>query len=545
MTHHADRVLPSATIAEAARLMLSSRLSSVIVIENDKVLGIVTERDILRAMHQHQEAAQPITTLMSHPVLTVSEEMDFRDAYRSAALRGIRHLVVVDRQGKPLGVVTETDFHRHLGLGFFSQLNNVDTLMERHFPRLPVDATLDNALAAMALTRQSCVVVVDGEQPLGIVTERDVVRLFLDKQGGARLGTVMTQPVSTVLIDSSLSEAAQQMLDLGFRHLVVVDRSNRLLGLLTEHCLVRPLELDLLDDALSDRIELSAANAAANEAILRNERYQRALLDNFPYLVWLKDTESRFLTVNRHMADSVGEASSQAMLGKNDNDYFPPELAEHYRADDAAVMASGEKKYVIEEVITNGMRVWHETYKAPVIDSAGNVLGTVGFARNISASKRSVEAVVMRNAALAGLLRGERLEGLLELIAISAETELPGVHCAILLVSDDGRHLHLGAAPGLPEAAQAALDGMVIAEGVGVSGTAAFRRSRVVVEDIFTDPKGENFRQFAHAAGISSGWAEPIFSPTGALLGTFAAYHGGARTPNPEQEELLRLASQL
>ncbi|HSG23255.1 MAG TPA: EAL domain-containing protein, partial [Azonexus sp.] len=74
---------------------------------------------------------------------------------------------------------------------------------------------------------------------------------------------------------------------------------------------------------------------------------------------------------------------------------------------------------------------------------------------------------------------------------------------------------------------------------------AAFRRSRVVVEDIFTDPKGENFREFAHATGISSGWAEPIFSPTGALLGTFAAYHGGARTPNPEQEELLRLASQL
>jgi len=151
----------------------------------------------------------------------------------------------------------------------------------------------------------------------------------------------------------------------------------------------------------------------------------------------------------------------------------------------------------------------------------------------------------MRNAALAGLLRGERLEGLLELIAISAETELPGVHCAILLVSEDGRHLHLGAAPGLPDACRQALDGLAIAEGAGASGTAAFRHSRVVIEDIFTDPKGENFREFARILGVSSGWAEPIFSPAGELLGTFAAYHASARVPDHEQQELLRLVSQL
>jgi CBS domain-containing protein len=130
-----------------------------------QVLGIVTERDILRAMLQGQDGAQAITSLMSSPVHTVSEEMDFRQAYRSAAVRGIRHLVVTDRQGKPLGVVTETDFHRRLGLEFFSQLNTVDTLMEHDFPRLPADATLDSALAAMAQMRQSCVVVIADESP--------------------------------------------------------------------------------------------------------------------------------------------------------------------------------------------------------------------------------------------------------------------------------------------------------------------------------------------------------------------------------------------
>jgi PAS domain-containing protein len=141
----------------------------------------------------------------------------------------------------------------------------------------------------------------------------------------------MTWPVASVQIDSAISDAAELMLERNFRHLAVVDRSNRLVGLLTEHCLVRPLKLEVLDDALANQIDLSKANAEVRKKIARSERYQRALLDNFPYLVWLKDTESRFLTVNRHMAQAVGEPSTvSAMLGKTDADYYPPEFAEHY-----------------------------------------------------------------------------------------------------------------------------------------------------------------------------------------------------------------------
>ena len=47
MLHHADRVAPSATIGESAALMFSSQISSVIIVDHDKVLGIVTERCLL------------------------------------------------------------------------------------------------------------------------------------------------------------------------------------------------------------------------------------------------------------------------------------------------------------------------------------------------------------------------------------------------------------------------------------------------------------------------------------------------------------------
>lgn len=121
-------------------------------------------------------------------------------------------------------------------------------------------------------------------------------------------------------------------------------------------------------------------------ALRQKEGYQRALIDNFPFEVWLKDTESRFLAVNQVFASTFGENSSEQLVGKNDFDIAPSGLAEAYRADDRAVMAARQKKVIEEEIGDEGE--WVETFKAPVIDYTGELLGTVGFARDISERKR-------------------------------------------------------------------------------------------------------------------------------------------------------------
>jgi PAS domain S-box-containing protein len=121
----------------------------------------------------------------------------------------------------------------------------------------------------------------------------------------------------------------------------------------------------------------------------QREQYQRALLDNFPFAVWLKDSESRFLAVNQGLVQLVGQRNAGELIGKNDFDIWPAELAEGYRADDRAVLASGEKKNVEEEIVdADGTRKWFETYKAPIFDAAGGVVGSVGFARDITERKR-------------------------------------------------------------------------------------------------------------------------------------------------------------
>jgi len=126
------------------------------------------------------------------------------------------------------------------------------------------------------------------------------------------------------------------------------------------------------------------------ETILRQkEGYQRALLDNFPFMVWLKDTESRFLAVNQALADAIGEGDPNAMLGKTEFDYLPREIAEDRQRDDRSVLAASERKTLEEEQVDPlGMRRWLETFKAPVVDDNGAMLGTVGFSRDISSRKK-------------------------------------------------------------------------------------------------------------------------------------------------------------
>ena len=136
----------------------------------------------------------------------------------------------------------------------------------------------------------------------------------------------------------------------------------------------------------------------AKESLQQKESYQRALLDNFPFLVWLKDTESRFLAVNQPFAAAAGFTDASELAGKTDLDIWPRELAEAYRADDREVMASLRQKEVEEEVADQGVLKWFETYKTPVLDSNGELLGTVGFARDISERKHA-EAALMESEA--------------------------------------------------------------------------------------------------------------------------------------------------
>jgi signal transduction histidine kinase/CheY-like chemotaxis protein len=81
----------------------------------------------------------------------------------------------------------------------------------------------------------------------------------------------------------------------------------------------------------------------------------------------------------------------ELLVGKTDWDIWPQELAARYVADDDRVMRS-EKPWTVEEPISDrGTVRWFETFKTPILDSEGVVMGTTGYARDITERKRMEE----------------------------------------------------------------------------------------------------------------------------------------------------------
>lgn len=102
-------VAPTATVAEAATMMGERRIGSALVMEDDTLLGIFTERDIVRALGQHFDAAgRPVSEWMTADPVTVSPDTPAEQALRTMLDGGFRHLPVTDG-GKVVGVVSIRD----------------------------------------------------------------------------------------------------------------------------------------------------------------------------------------------------------------------------------------------------------------------------------------------------------------------------------------------------------------------------------------------------------------------------------------------------
>jgi PAS domain S-box-containing protein len=125
----------------------------------------------------------------------------------------------------------------------------------------------------------------------------------------------------------------------------------------------------------------------AREKLKLRESFLSAITENQPGLLWLKDAEGRFLTVNKTFAAACGRSSPEQVHGLTDLDLWPKELAEKYRDDDRRVMSAGNASVVEEMIFIGSKHVWHETFKTPVRDDHGRVIGTTGYARDITERK--------------------------------------------------------------------------------------------------------------------------------------------------------------
>ncbi len=233
-----------AALSEVLAIMNRMRISSVIVVEGKRPVGIFTERDALRIIPESlNPAVTSVGAIMSIIPVLAPKHLDLFEAYHLCAQKGTRYLVVVDDAGDLYGIATDTDFLKVLGLNVFSGHEKIAEVMGGEKTSLTQTDTVSDAIAAMFRFNTRAIVVVEANKPIGIVTERDLIRLgHSHADGSKQLAEVMSAPVISVSGNRSVYFAIELMREHQIRTLAVIDSQGLFQGTITEHDVVGKIE---------------------------------------------------------------------------------------------------------------------------------------------------------------------------------------------------------------------------------------------------------------------------------------------------------------
>jgi CBS domain-containing protein/PII-like signaling protein len=286
-------VTPTTPVKDIVQLLLRRGYGSVPVVNADRgLVGIITDgdlllragvsarldlQDILNEMQVMQqigdleEREQTAENIMTQPVIAIQELSTLRQAVNRMVKNNLKRLPVINIQGQLTGWISRVDVLRtldyhHLPKDTTPQHqagSTVAELMYSDVPSVALDTTLEKILQVLESNTYRRVVVVDNSgQVLGIITDGDLLRRSQDKDNPglvARLRSLitgkrpqspllasqetaadlMTTPVITISIDTSITEALRLMLHHKIKRLPVLDDNGKLVGLLGRGNLLR------------------------------------------------------------------------------------------------------------------------------------------------------------------------------------------------------------------------------------------------------------------------------------------------------------------
>lgn len=316
-------MIPSDTpVMEAIAAMSQHRSTCTLIVEQQKVVGIFTERDVVRiTASQMTLEGVAISQVMTEELITLplAEICDIFSLLAQLRCAQIRHLPILDNQGDVLGIVTPESLRTILKPTDLLQLRRVGEMMITEVITAPSTASVFEVAQQMATHRKSCVVIcqpleelkvgslnVEGSSstnlqptqeqastqliPVGIITERDIVKFtslglnFVQTSAAA----VMSRPLLPIHPSDSLWQANQLMQEQSIRRLVVVDEAGYLAGIITQSSILQALDpvelystIELLQETVTEKTqELEQANAQLQEEICDRQLLEEKLFSS-------------------------------------------------------------------------------------------------------------------------------------------------------------------------------------------------------------------------------------------------------------------------
>lgn len=264
---------PSTPLLEALRIMCEHNIGSILLTEGDALKGIFTERDLIKriACMTHPPANVVMRDVMTKNPQTISIRASIARAIHALSVGGYRHLPVVGKQGEPIKILSVKDIIHFIEKHVTSEIVKADTPLSTgkgefdmffyddvrvlHSP--PAHTALETETVQQGMEKLckadgGCIVVLNAQEHItGVFTERDYMKKVvlgrLDMQQ-TKMHEVMTKSPQTILSNASVALAVNTLSEGNFRHIPIVDSSERLTGLLSVKHLFHILAERILTD---------------------------------------------------------------------------------------------------------------------------------------------------------------------------------------------------------------------------------------------------------------------------------------------------------
>jgi two-component system, LuxR family, sensor kinase FixL len=133
--------------------------------------------------------------------------------------------------------------------------------------------------------------------------------------------------------------------------------------------------------------DLTDRTTTADEALVHEHDLLHVLMESIPDTIYFKDTESRFIRINKAQAKTLGLSTPEDAIGKSDFDFFAPEHAEEAYSDEQRLISTRQPVISKREKIrvADGDSMWVSATKVPMLNKRGQVTGIAGISRDITA----------------------------------------------------------------------------------------------------------------------------------------------------------------
>jgi CBS domain-containing protein len=249
-------VAKDASIYEAIRILVDHRISGLPVTDGDKMVGMITEKDVLRLVFHEERLPGPIEAYMTRRIVAFEEEDDLEKIW-SCLIHNPYRRVPILRRGQLTGIITRTDLIQAHAADFGPESPShtpgqdgaeplVHEVMTAGLLTTTPERPVGEAVRILVAHHITGVPVVDDAMRLvGILTEKDVLSLLDVGSGQAlrgpacswRVGEVMTRNVTSFNANDSLFDVCECLAHNSFRRVPILD-GGKLVGIVSRADLV-------------------------------------------------------------------------------------------------------------------------------------------------------------------------------------------------------------------------------------------------------------------------------------------------------------------